>query len=143
MTGRPRGVPAITNRALGGYVLALGAGMAVVHGYTALLAGSRITLGTGLLLVAVALYIVLFVRRNGTALRTRAYGSYFTHASAYLVVNGSFWLHAWVLALAGRDDVVAERWAGALVPMSVLWGLGLLAHTIGAVVSSGYDDAAV
>jgi hypothetical protein len=98
--------------------------MLIVQGYTAFVTGSRITVGTGVLLVAVALGMVLFVVRSGTALRTRAYGTYFTHAVAYLIINGSFWLHAWILTLTGRDQVLEPGWSGPLISMSVLWGVG-------------------
>lgn len=143
MTERPCGVPRITNRELSRYVLTLTVGMAVLQGYTAFVAGGRTTVVTGLLLVAVALYMVLYVTRNGTALRTRAYGTYFAHAVAYLIINGSFWLHAWILTLTGRNQVLEDGWTGPLISMSVLWGLGLLVHTIGAMLSRGYEHVEV
>lgn len=143
MTDRPSGVLPITTYELCRYTLALTVGMVIVQGYTAFVAGSRITVITGLLLLAVALYMVLFMARNGTALRTRAYGTYFAHAVAYLIINGSFWFHAWILTLAGRNQLLEQGWAGPLISMSVLWGIGLLVHTIGAMLSKGYEDVEV
>lgn len=143
MTERPSGVRPITNRGLARYVVGLISGMLIVQGYTAFVAGSRITVGTGVLLVAVALFMGLFVLRNATALRMRAYGTYFTHAVAYLIINGSFWLHAWILTLTGRDEALVQGWSGPLISMSVLWGTGLLVHTIGAMLSNGYEHVEV
>ncbi|WP_104044479.1 hypothetical protein [Arthrobacter sp. ZGTC412] len=58
------------------------AGVLVVQGYTAFVEDGRVSAGTMLLLAAVALYMVVFTVRNATALRQRAYGTYFTHAVA-------------------------------------------------------------
>lgn len=136
---RPDGVTPATNRVLARYTGALFLGVLVVQGFTALVGNGRITVGTALLLAAVALYMVLFTVRNGTALRQRAYGFYFVHAVSYIVINGSFWVHAWILMLSGRSEALEEGWAGPLVAMSVLWGAGLLVHTIGAMLSQGYE----
>lgn len=87
--------------------------------------------------------MVVFTARNATALRQRAYGIYFAHAVAYLIINGSFWVHAWILMLGGRDDVLPQGWSGPLVSMTVLWGAGLLVHTIGAMLSRGYEHVEV
>ena len=100
-------------------------------------------IGTALLLAGVALYMVVFTVRNATALRQRAYGTYFAHAVAYLIINGSFWVHAWILMLVGRDEMLQQGWSGPLVSMSVLWGAGLLVHTIGAMLSKGYEHVEV
>jgi hypothetical protein len=54
--------------------------MVIVQGCTAIVVGGRITVVTGLLLMPVALYMVLFVARNATALRTRACGTCFARA---------------------------------------------------------------
>lgn len=143
MPDRPIGVPPITNQQLAGYVVVLTAGMILLQGYTAFVADSRVTAITGLLLVAVAIYIAFFVARNGTALRTRAHGTYFAHAVAYLIINGSFWLHAWILILSGREGILEGGWAASLISMCVLWGIGLLVHTIGAMLGNGYEDVEV
>jgi hypothetical protein len=140
---RPDGVTPISNQGLIRYAGALVVGVLVVQGYTAFVAGGRVTTGTMLLLAAVALYMVVFTVRNATGLRQRAYGTYFAHALAYLIINGSFWAHAWILMIGGRDETLQEGWTGPLVSMSVLWGAGLLAHTIGAMLSRGYEHVEV
>ena len=140
---RPDGVTPITNQGLARYTGTLFVGVLVVQGYTAYVAQGRVTAGTALLLAAVALYMVVFTVRNGTALRQRAYGTYFAHAVAYLIINCSFWLHAWILVLNGRDETLQQGWSGPLMSMSVLWGAGLLVHTIGAMLSRGYEHVEV
>jgi hypothetical protein len=72
-----------------------------------------------------------------------AHGNYFVHAVAYLIINGGFWVHAWILMLSGRDEMPQQGWSGPLPSMSVLWGAGLLAHTIGAMLSRGYEHGEV
>jgi hypothetical protein len=136
---RPAGVSPISNRGLAQYVGALVVGVLVVQGYTAVATDGRLTIGTALLLVVVALYVMVFTVRNATALRLRAYATYFAHALAYLIVNGSFWVHAWILMLSGRAEVLQEGWSGPLIWMSALWGSALLVHTIGAMLSKGYE----
>ncbi|WP_258804823.1 hypothetical protein [Pseudarthrobacter sp. NS4] len=143
MGTRPDGVTPIINQGLARYTGALFVGVLVVQGYTAFVADGRVTAGTALLLAAVALYMVVFTVRYGTALRQRAYGAYFAHAVAYLIINGSFWVHAWILMLSGRDEILQQGWSGPLVSMSVLWGAGLLVHTIGAMLSRGYEHVEV
>ena len=143
METRPPGIIPISNRGLARYIGALTVGVLVVQGYTAFAAEGRVTTGTALLLAAVGLYMVVFTVRNATALRQRAYGTYFAHAVAYLIINGSFWMHAWILMLSGRNEVLQQGWFGPLVSMSVLWGAGLLIHTIGAMLSRGYEHVEV
>lgn len=139
-TTRPAGRTPVSNRQLMTYIAVMALGLTVVQGWTALGSGSRITAVTGLLLVVVALYALLFSARTRAALRQRAYAGYFVHVMTYLLVNGSFWIHAAVLVLSGRSEVLAAGWSGPLISMSVLWGVGLLLHTFGAVLSKGYDD---
>jgi hypothetical protein len=143
MGKRSEGVTPITNQGLARYTGALVVSVLVVQGYTAFVADGRVTAGTALLLAAVALYMVVFTVRNATALRQRAYGTYFAHAVAYLIINGSFWVHAWILLLSGRDEVLQQGWYGPLVSMSVLWCAGLLVHTIGAMLSRGFEHVEV
>jgi hypothetical protein len=138
---RPSGVLPISNRQLMHYTGSLVIGLLIVHGFILLAAGGRITLLAALLLAVIAVYVAAFAVRNSTALRIRPYGLYFTHALAYLIVTGSFWLHAWLLALSGHRDTLDQGWSAFLVSMSALWGLGLVVHTIGAVLSKGYEDA--
>jgi len=64
----------ITNRQLVQYAALVLLGVLVVHGYTALLAESRITVLTMVLLLVVAVYALVFTARNRTSLRIRAYG---------------------------------------------------------------------
>lgn len=143
MNDRPIGHEPITNRRVVLYAAILVVGMAVVQGYTAIFADSRITIVTGLLYAVIAIYAFVFPLRQRPSLRMRPYASYFVHVLTYLIVNGSFWIHAAILVWSGRGEVLASGWAGPLISMSVLWGLGLVVHTFGALTSKGYDDVAV
>ena len=143
MSQRPGGARAITNKALIQYVVGLVIGMTIVHGYTAIVAAGRITVVNALLLAGVAAYIVVFRVRHATALRMRAYAGYFVHVLAYLIVNGSYWMYAGVLTLTGQHEVLQQGWAGPLFAMSSRWGIGLAVHTIGAMLSRGYENVEV
>lgn len=143
MEPRPVGHPPISSRQLLAYLAALAVGAAVVQGYTALATDSRITAMTGLLLALLAAYVAVFVGRNATGLRTRAYAMYLVHAAAYLVIVGSFWIHAGLLVGTDNADVLARGWSGPLTAMSLVWGAGLLLHTIGAMLDRGYDHVEV
>ncbi|NHD15904.1 MULTISPECIES: 2TM domain-containing protein [unclassified Actinopolyspora] len=143
MSQRPVGREPITNRQLKEYATGLVCGVAVVQVQVALLADSRPNLVTWLLLMGVGICALAFCLRHRTALRLRAYGNFFAHVLTYVIVNGFFWGHAAVLGLSGRGEVLTPGWFGALVPLSVLWGIGLVVHTFGALTSRGYDDVAV
>ena len=143
MTERPHEVPTTTNADLVRYAGTLAAATALVHGGTALLVGSRMTVLTPLLLLVPAVYVLAFVRRRGAALRGRAYGMYLVHAVAYVLVTGSFWLHAAVLDLTGREQVLRQGWSAVLLALTVGWGVGLLVHSMGARRHHGYELAEV
>lgn len=139
----PTGHEPITNRQLVQYAALVLLGVLVVHGYTALLAESRITVLTMVLLLVVAVYALVFTARNRTSLRIRAYGGLVVHLITFALVVGSFWVHAALLLLAGQRESLNAGWSGPLLSMSVLWGIGLAVHAWGALRTRGYDDVAV
>lgn len=143
MTSLPTGHEPITNRQFVQYAALVLLGIVVVHGYTALLADSRITVLTAVLLLGVAAYALVFTARNRTSLRIRAYGSLVVHVITFALVVGSFWVHAALLLLAGQRESLNAGWSGPLLSMSVLWGIGLAVHAWGALRTRGYDDVAV
>lgn len=143
MSDRPMGREALPNGPLMRYVAVLASGMIAVQGYAALATGSRITLVPTLLLLAVALYSLVFYLRNRRALRQRAYAGLVVHLLTYAVVVGSYGVHALALVLAGRADVLAVGWPAFVLGMAALWGVGLVVHVVGALRSAGYDDVAV
>lgn len=131
------------NRTLWLHALAMLAGVSVVHGYMVFAEASRITVMSALLLAGVAVYLAGFQILQAKALRQRRYGTYSGHLIAYLIVNGSYWLHAAVLVATSNSAVLDSTWQGALFGMSGFWGVGLAFHTLGAVMSRGFEDANV
>ncbi|WP_197277894.1 hypothetical protein [Arthrobacter alpinus] len=55
-------------------------------------------------------------------------------------MNGSYGLHAAILAAVGNADRFDAAWQGALFGMPLIWGAGLLAHTLGAFLSKDYEN---
>jgi hypothetical protein len=139
----PTGREPITNRQLVQYAALVLLGVLVVQGYTALLADSRITALTAVLLLVVAAYALVFTARHRTSLRIRACASLTVHLITYALVVGSFWVHAALLLLAGQRESLDAGWSGPVLSMSVLWGIGLAVHAWGALRTRGYDDVAV
>lgn len=58
----------------------------------------------------------------------------------YLLVNASYWLHAGLLAVTGNSNALDPSWQGALFAMSLIGGAGLLVHTVGTLLSKGYEN---
>jgi hypothetical protein len=140
---RPVGTPPIDNRALWRFFVTLALGATVLQLYIALVAANEITIGAYLVLAAIGLYYFLFRASHATQLRQRPFGDYFAHVGGYIVINGSFWIHAALLVATGNRELIDSNWAGLLFGMSVLWGIGVLLHTIGAVLDKGYENVHV
>ncbi len=104
---------------------------------------NRITLTAQLALAAVAVGYFAFYRANYLALRRVRYGLLAAHATAYVIVNGSYWAHATYLWTSGQGEAVNADWYGLLFGMGALWGLGLTIHAIAAHAGRGFDDAVV
>jgi hypothetical protein len=97
----------------------------------------------GLVLAGVAVFIAgfLFVRR--AAITQRRYAYYFLHVIAFLMVNASFLLHAFLTQSPGRGDELTDSWRGVLLAMPLFWSLGLFVHTLGAASAKGYEHVEV
>lgn len=108
--------------------------------YIALIAHNSVDVWSMLLLSLVALYMAWFLWWQRRALRQRAYAGYLLHVLTYLIVNGSYWLHAGLLFASGNGNLVDAAWQSALFGMSLIWGAGLLLHTLGTLLSKGYED---
>lgn len=143
MDVRPTGAAALSNPQLLRYAVAVAGGLLVVHLYIAVFAENRVDKWSMLLLGVVALYVAWFQWSRRRQLRQRAYGRYLLHVLTYLLVNGSYWLHAGLLAAAGNSNALDSSWQGALFGMSLIWGVGLLVHTLGALLSKGYENVSV
>lgn len=140
---RATGTRPIGNGTLLQFFIVLAIGTALLQFYIARVASNEITLGTYLLLAAIGVYYFYFRMTHATQLRQRPYGDYLVHVGGYIVINGSFWIHATLLAFRGNQERINSSWFGLLFGMSVLWGIGVLIHTLGAVRGKGYDDVHV
>ena len=143
MISRPAGISEISDKQLLQYALTITGGVLVVQLYIALLAHNRVDIWSMLLLALVALYMAWFLWWERRALRQRAYSGYLLHVLTYLLVNGSFWLHAGLLIVTGNGNSIDATWQGALFGMPLVWGAGLLLHTLGTLLSKGYEDVTV
>lgn len=102
--------------------------------------GSEIDLIAGLLLLAVAVYYFYFQYSARTALRQVRFGQLVAHAAGLVIVNLSYHLHAGLLLVLGKRDLLDENWAGLLIGMFVFWGLGFLVHLVASVAMRGYES---
>lgn len=143
MKVRPTGIAAISNNQLLRYALIMTGGLLIVHLYMALFADNRVDIWSMLLLSLVALFAACFQWAQRRALRQRAYAPYLVHVLTYLLVNGGYWLHAGLLVATGNGDRIDTAWQGALFGMSLIWGFGLLLHTLGTLLSKGYEDVSL
>ncbi len=143
MNIRPAGINEISIKRLLQYVLIIIGGVLVVQLYIAFFAHNRVNVWSMLLISLVALYMAWFLWWQRRALRQRAYAGYLLHVLTYLLVNGSYWLHAVLLLTTGNGDSIDATWQGALFGMPLVWGAGLLLHTLGTLLSKGYEDVTV
>lgn len=140
MSTRPAGALPISNQELVRFALIMFTGVAIVQLYIVFAADNRITLGSEVLLAVVAIYYASFLYWHRKRLRMRAYGEYFVHLFGFILVNGSYWFHASILVLAGNRDLIDGSWSAVLFGMSLFWGIGLLIHTCGALITKGHES---
>lgn len=110
------------------------------------LAGNRITVLTTLPLVAVALGYAVYLIVHGRSLGRVRYGRLVAHALTFASVTTGYVLHAYVLLSIGSPAIEGEGhlaldggWFGAVLGMTAFWGLGLLAHALGALADRGFE----
>ena len=108
--------------------------------------GNGIDLAAGLALVPACMYYLYFNYRNKSQLAKIRFGVLVTHFITFLVVNLSYHIHVAVLALQNATDShgpaisLSDGWFGALIGMFVIWGAGLLVHTVISIAQKGYED---
>ena len=102
--------------------------------------GSRVDLIAFLLLAGVAIYYFYFQYSAGAALRQVRFGQLVAHAAGLVIVNLSFHLHAGLLLVLDKRDLLDESWAGLLFGMFVFWGIGFLVHLVASVAMRGYES---
>lgn len=129
-----------------------------IYQYTALLAvvlaacqifiattqDSEITPLAGLAIVIPAIIYAAFIYTNKSEIRKVAYASLISHLVTYLLVNMSFWAHAFFTA-SFEDEIVSfeSGWYGVLIAMPLFWGFGLMMHTLGALYGKGFEDVEI
>lgn len=102
--------------------------------------GHAIDVVSALALVPAAAWFALFTARYRAAIAMRAYGWLGIHVIAYVLVVGSYWVHAGWLAGRGDSNLLEQGWSGPLIAMSAFWGMALIAHTIRSIYTKGFDD---
>jgi len=127
------------NRVLLPYLGILGGLCLLVQVLTAA-RGSRIDVVAGLLLLPVAVYYSYFQYSARIVLRQVRFGQLVAHAGGFVIVNLGYHLHAGLLLLLGKRELLDENWAGVLIGMFVFWGIGLLVHLVASVAMKGYEN---
>ena len=95
---------------------------------------------SNLFLVPVALYSVFYVKRRRKKLIKTPYGFFIYHLATYIIVNSSFWIHAFYLKFVDPTFIFDMYWKGALYGMSLVWGIFLLIHAIASWVNRGFAE---
>lgn len=131
------------------YTLVLAVAMLLIQTVIAL-TGGEVSVLAGALTGLVAIGIAAWLWRNYRKLAQVRFGVAIAHVVAFITVTTSFNLHAVVgtVALssgaggfeAAAQNLLATPWFGATLVMSGVWGLGLLVHLTGVVLSRGWED---
>lgn len=116
------------------------AGMCLVVQILTAMRGSQIDFVAGLLLVPVALYYAYFQITSRKKLSKVRFGRLVAHFIGFLIINISYHIHAVLLLLSGKEEMLGPDWAGVLFAMFIFWGLGLLIHMTASVAMRGYED---
>ncbi len=127
---------------LAAYAVAMLAGVSAVH-VVIILSDQQITLASQLALVVVAIGYFAFYWANYRPLQRVRFGHLITHAIGYVIVNGSYWVHAAYLWASGQGSVIDSAWYGLLFGMGLCWGLGLAIHARATFAGQGFEDAVV
>ncbi|WP_129661280.1 2TM domain-containing protein [Rothia uropygialis] len=111
-----------------------------------LLRDNRINAVSTTALGGIAVGYTTYLLTVGRKLNRIRYGSFVAHALTYGIFNVGYLLHAYFLValnspaiLTGGEFPLDPHWLGATLGMASFWGIGLIAHGIGAVVSRGFE----
>lgn len=109
--------------------------------------GDEIDLVAYLLLGVVALYYLGFLILRHDELDQVRFARLVAHAVAYVVVNGSFQIHAAILAMANSDALRADDhlpidggWFGITFAMAGFWAIGFTIHAIASISHRGFEN---
>lgn len=125
------------------YVGGLTVGLALTHVVIGAVNDGRMSTLGGLALAGLGVFMAVFMYVRRAAMTQRRYAYYFLHVIAYLMINASFMLHAALMYSSGRGDEIADSWRGVLFAMPLFWAIGLFLHTLGTLVSTGYEHVEV
>ena len=127
------------------YVLGLAAACALLQLFI-VINGNRIGLGAQLLTGVVAIYYATYLILRRHELGKVRFARLVAHAATYAIVNGSFQLHAAILAIAGSDVLrgddylpIDEGWFGPTLAMAGFWAVGLTIHSIASIAQRGFE----
>lgn len=141
----PRSAAARSHATLPAYFLALLAANAVLHAVI-VLTGNTIGILTAVLLAVIALGCLAYTLTVGRGLRHVRYGVFVLHTLTFATVTVGFIVHALVLLALGSPAIteppgpLGGGWFGPTLSMTGIWGLGLLVHAFGAVMSHGFEE---
>ncbi len=122
------------------YMLFLILGLLLYHSGVWFVQESRLDIFSSFALMPIAAFYFYAVKRYKKYIVKVQYLNLKLHYITYILVNGSFWLHALVAKLIRENFVLSSTWFGALLGMSLLWGTGLLIHTLVSIKRQGYDN---
>ena len=128
------------------YAIGLVVMCAVVH-VVIVATGNKISVTAQLLTGGVALYYAAFLIVKHKDLRRIRFGPLVAHGFTYVVVNGSFQLHAVILAFAnssvlrGNQDLpVDPGWMGPTYAMAGFWAIGFTIHAFASIGQRGCEQ---
>jgi hypothetical protein len=125
------------------YVGGLAVGLALTHVVIGAVSDGHITTSGRLALAGVGVFMAVFMYVRRAAMTQRRYAYYFLHVIAFVMVNASFMLHAVLMYSSGRGDEIMGSWQGVAFAMPLFWAVGLFLHTLGAMLSKGYEHVDV
>lgn len=110
---------------------------------------NKIDVVSTLVLGVVYVYYLYFSYLNPNTKNTLnqlRFGRLIAHVVTFVIVNVSYHLHAFILIIANSDSIRGNKdflmdpgWFGPLFGMLTFWGIGLLMHIIGSIISRGFE----
>ena len=123
------------------YILGLVITLGIGHAYVATAEDSIISTAAGLAVMPAAALYALFGFFNWKEFKKKAYVNLMLHVATYLLVTGSFLVHAvFVAEFVNGQLIFEEGWYGVLISMPLFWGIGLISHTLYAWSKRGFED---
>lgn len=109
--------------------------------------GNEIDLTAGLLTGLVAVYYAAFLVMRRQALKHIRFAPLVAHAVTFVVLNGSFQLHAAILAFVNSNELRGDEhlpidagWFGPTLAMAGFWAIGFTIHAVASISQRGYES---